>query len=210
MPNDLIMVYDTETSGLWDFKADWNAPHQPNLVQLGIKVYTLDRKVVFETGINVDTTSFPSWNGIHPEAEKTHGINEALLKQWGDSPTFAAKVLMKWAERSKLFVAHNEQFDYKIIQCFLHRAGFNPDFYSGAQKYCTMMTSTNLCKIPSPSGRGYKWPKLPEAYQHFFGKTFDNAHNALADVNPCADIFWHHIDIGHAKPYWLMEDPLGH
>lgn len=195
---DLIMVYDTETSGLWDFKAAWNANHQPNLVQLGLKVYTPERKVVFEAGINVDTTLFPSWNGIHPEAEKVHGITESLLKAYGDTPEYAADVFLKWASQSKLFIAHNEPFDYKIMQCFLSRVGYNPDFYNGGQKYCTMMSSTNICKIPNPKGYGNKWPKLDEAYPFFFnGKKFDNAHNALADVNPCAEIFWEHVDRGH-------------
>lgn len=202
----LIMVYDTETSGLWDFKAAWNAEHQPNLVQLGIKVYTPKREVVFETGINVNTTEFPSWNGIAPEAQNVHGISEELLRAYGDTPEYAAETFLKWANRCNLFVAHNEQFDYKIMQCFLQRAGYSPDFYAGANKYCTMMTSTNICKVPSPNGRGYKWPKLNEAYPHFFnGKQFDNAHNALADVNPCAEIFWVHIDRG----YFVLETSNG-
>ena len=27
--------YDTETTGKWDFNAAWNAPQQPDLIQLG-------------------------------------------------------------------------------------------------------------------------------------------------------------------------------
>lgn len=192
----LIMVYDTETSDKWDFKAGWNDPCQPNLVQLGIKVYTPKREVVFEAGINVNTTPFESWSGIAPEAQNVHGISEELLKEWGVLPEDAADVFTKWANRCSHFVAHNEEFDNKIMQCFLYRAGFNPDFCHGGTKYCTMKTSTNICKVPSPRG-GFKWPKLNEAYPYFFnGKQFDNAHNALADVNPCAEIFWEHVRRG--------------
>lgn len=52
------------------------------------------------------------------------------------------------------------------------------------RQICTMNESTDLCKIPGPYG--YKWPKLEELHKHLFGKTFDNAHDALADVRATA------------------------
>lgn len=36
---------------------------------------------------------------------------------------------------------------------------------------CPMKLSTHICKIPSPRGSGYKWPKVQEAWDFFFGKT---------------------------------------
>ena len=30
--------------------------------------------------------------------------------------------------------------------------------------------------------KGYKWPKLSEAYQYFFNEAFVDAHDALGDV----------------------------
>lgn len=195
---DLIMVYDTETTGVKDFKAAWNAEHQPNLLQLGYKVYDRKREVIFEIGHLVDTTGFKEWRGIEPGAQAVHGISEDSVKMYGSDPDKSMKAFNYWAEKSFLFVAHNEQFDNGIMQCFAYRAGWNPDVFQGKPKYCTMMTSTNICKIPSPNGRGgYKWPKLNEAYPFFFdGAQFKGAHNALADVNPTGEIFWEHIDRG--------------
>lgn len=36
----------------------------------------------------------------------------------------------------------------------------------------------------------HKTPNLGEAYRHFFGRDFDGAHNALADVSACRDIYF--------------------
>lgn len=53
-----------------------------------------------------------------------------------------------------------------------------------------MTSSTNLCKLPSPYGNGYKWPQLPELHNHLFNCSFGNAHNALYDVKACAKCFF--------------------
>lgn len=37
---------------------------------------------------------------------------------------------------------------------------------------------------------GYKNPNLQEAYKHFFGVEFEGAHDAMADVRACRDVFF--------------------
>jgi hypothetical protein len=51
-----------------------------------------------------------------------------------------------------------------------------------------MLSSTGICKIPKK--QGYKWPKLSEAYQHFFGEELKDAHDALVDVMACKRIYF--------------------
>ena len=55
-------------------------------------------------------------------------------------------------------------------------------------KYCTMKLSTDYCKLPGK--KGFKSPRLAELHQVLFGSGFDNAHNALADVEATARCFW--------------------
>ena len=51
-----------------------------------------------------------------------------------------------------------------------------------------MQSATDYCQLP---GRyGYKWPKLSELHQKLFDKDFDNAHNALADVEAMVKCFF--------------------
>lgn len=195
---ELVMVYDTETSDKWNFQAAWNASDQPFLVQLGYKVYEpRTREVIFEIGHLVDSTRLNGWKGINPEAQAVHGIDASLLPIYGIDPEKAIGGFTKWAERCRLFVAHNEDFDNKIMMCAAARAGYSPTVFDSGQKYCTMKSSTNICRIPHPKTGAPKWPKLSEAYPFFMdGQQFKGAHNALADVNACGDIFWAHVDRG--------------
>ena len=51
-----------------------------------------------------------------------------------------------------------------------------------------MKESTDYCKIP---GRyGYKWPNLAELHKKLFNADFEEAHNALVDVEITAKCFW--------------------
>lgn len=56
---------------------------------------------------------------------------------------------------------------------------------------CTMQSSTDFCAIPSNSYYGgYKWPKLEELYRKLFGRMFDDAHDALADVSATKECYF--------------------
>lgn len=195
---NLIMFYDTETTDVWDFKASYDAEHQPNLIQLGYKIYeSQSRTVVAEIGVLVNSAKFDTWRGISEGAQNVHKISEEIVRNWGYDPALVMNEFVEWADRCQTFVAHNEQFDNRIMQCFSKRAGFSPDVFGTKSKFCTMQFTTNICKIPSPKGKGFKWPKLDEAYRNLVDKNgFSDAHNALADVNACADIFWKLVDKG--------------
>ncbi len=45
-----------------------------------------------------------------------------------------------------------------------------------------MIQGTDILKIPSRKGSGYKWPKLEELHNFLFKEGFDGAHDALNDV----------------------------
>lgn len=200
---ELVMVFDTETSDkgrFWGADAlPYNHDDQPHLVQLGFKVYTKQRDILFEMGILVDSTQHHSWKGINPDAQNVHGISEDLLRIYGTDPEKVASHFQKWAEKCDTFVAHNKDFDIPIVQCFMYRSGYSPDVFSTGAAFCTMKYGTNICKVPNRNGRGgYKWPTLMEAYCALIdNRGFKNAHNALADVNPCADLFWNYVDQGY-------------
>ncbi len=77
--------------------------------------------------------------------------------------------------------AYNNAFDFD----FLKSRGFTfPKELS-----CPMLLSTDVCKIPSPRGRGYKWPKVQEAYDFFFpNNEYIEKHRGADDAFYEADI----------------------
>lgn len=196
--NKLAMIYDTETTDVTDFKASYDAPHQPCLIQLGYRVVDVGtRAVIFEVGHLVDSTGLPQWRGISEGAFNAHKISEEAVRTYGLNPDTTYKTFQRWVERCSLFVAHNDQFDTRIMQCHAKRVGYNPGVFEDRKKFCTMNFTTNICKIPQVNGRGNKWPKLIEAYCNLVdAKGFKDAHNALADVNACEEILWKLEDKG--------------
>ena len=58
--------------------------------------------------------------------------------------------------------AFNNVFDFGFLE--------NRGFVFPKKLPCPMKLSTDICKIPSPKGFGFKWPKVEEAHKHFFGE----------------------------------------
>ncbi len=55
-----------------------------------------------------------------------------------------------------------------------------------------MLVSTPICKCPNKNGRGgYKWPKVEEAYKHFFPESeYVELHRGADDAFHEADIVY--------------------
>ncbi len=62
-----------------------------------------------------------------------------------------------------------------------------------------MEVGKDFCEIPG-GYYGYKPPKLQELYQKLFGTTFDNAHDAMADVKATKKCFFELIRRGAIVP----------
>src|SRR5690606_32883003 len=89
--------------------------------------------------------------------------------------------------KSVNLVAHNISFDEKIVGAEFLRSGF-PNSIPSKNRICTMQSTTNFCAIQG--NYGYKWPKLNELHIKLFGYDFEDAHNAVADINATVKCFW--------------------
>lgn len=79
--------------------------------------------------------------------------------------------------------AFNNPFDFGFME---HRG-----FVFPKKLDCPMKLSTDICQIPSPRGSGYKWPKVQEAYDFFFGKTdYIEKHRGADDAYHEAEIVY--------------------
>lgn len=77
--------------------------------------------------------------------------------------------------------AFNNVFDFGFME--------DRGFVFPKKLACPMKLSTDICKIPS--SRGYKWPKVQEAWDFFFGKTdYIELHRGADDAFHEADIVY--------------------
>lgn len=179
---DGLLFYDTETTGKFDFNSPATADHQPRIVQLAALLTDAEGKTMasFQTLVSPD-----GWE-IETEAAAVHGISAELCVGYGSDIRGVLNTFGRMLLRAETIIGHNEDFDHCMM---LREFALLKLTFPQRQTFCTMHASTPHCKLPGRYG-DYKWPKLTEAYKHFFGKDFDGAHDAMADVLACRDIYF--------------------
>lgn len=190
----MIIFYDTETTGMYDFKASFDDPKQPNMVQLAARLDNDQRETVAELNIVVDPYGFV----IEAGAIAAHGITQAFATEHGVEPEKAVNQFLDLLDKADIAVGHNEPFDRRVISTAIHRYGNGREISNShtLKHFCTMRAATAICKLPAAYGRkGYKWPTLMESYQILIDTAgFDDAHDALADVNACRLLYYKLVD----------------
>lgn len=183
-----LLFFDCETTGT---PKNYNASYEdvdnwPRVISLAWTLSDLKGNVLDEqhhlikpNGWTMPTEEFWIKNGFSQEKSMELGVSiEDVLLSFFDAK-----------EQADILVAHNLNFDHRIVWAEFIRAGMKPR--SGMHKICTMQKSTQHCKIPQVNGRGgYKWPKLEELHTNLFNRGFEGAHDALADVKACKDCFF--------------------
>jgi len=203
-----ILYFDTETTGLPSTKAPLNDPSQPHITQLGfiLEVNGTDALMV-DTFIRPDET----WR-IHEDsgtvvgkiASELTGITAEMLYDMGIPIADALEMFIIAAENANLEVCHNTSFDNKLlaIQYARLRPDSQPrDVLCGKPSLCTMKAATPICKIPKKgvtktTGVNWKWPKLVEAMQFFYGEELEGAHSAIVDIKATRRVFHTLVNLG--------------
>jgi DNA polymerase-3 subunit epsilon len=188
------VFYDTETTGLPLFSEPSEDPRQPHIVQLAAVMVDLDTKQDLQC---VDLIVRPDGWAISPEMTAIHGITQEMAMDLGVSEKTAIEALLDLVG-TRLRVAHNESFDARIARIAAKRYLTDEiaDLWKAGEAECTARLSTKICNLPptekmkAANRNTPKTPNLQEAYTHFFGKPFENAHSALADVMACRDVYF--------------------
>jgi len=170
-------VIDVETTGLFNFSKPADAEGQPRMASMAI--IKLDENLD-----EVETQLFhvkPDGWTMPPEATKINGLTTEFLEAHGEPVSNALDAYVDAVEDGYVIAAYGVDYDLKILRGELRRAGL-PDMYEETRKWCLMRTCTDICQIPRASGKGWKFPKLIEACQHF-GIEQAEHHTALADAD---------------------------
>jgi len=81
--------------------------------------------------------------------------------------------------------AWNQEYDFQRLE-HPSRGFIIPNKY-----WDPMIVLTDLIKIPHPSGRGYKWPSVPEGWKYFNpNKRFVHQHRAIQDARDESTIIY--------------------
>lgn len=187
------LFFDTETTGLPLFKEPSEDPRQPHIVQLAALLVDLDTR---KTVASMDVIVRPNDWTIPEEVSKIHGITQEHALDVGIPEDIAVGMFMElWRGRPR--VAHNEQFDARILRIALLRCGdLDVDSWKAGQAECTAMLATPILKLPPTEKMlraGFnkcKTANLGEAYQFFFGEPLVGAHSALADAEACKRVYF--------------------
>lgn len=193
---NLVLVYDTETTGPPLFKEPSEHPDQPHIVQLAACLVDLDTRQEISS---MDVIIRPNGWTIPDEVAAIHGITTAHAEAVGIEEKTAVEMFMAlWSGPGRTRIAHNEQFDARILRIALKR--FNPcnpipDYWKEGKAECTATLSKPILNLPptekmKATGFKVKTPNLREAYRHFMGCDFEKAHSAMADVRACMAVFF--------------------
>ena len=133
---------------------------------------------------------------IPVDAARVHGITTEKATREGKPLREVIYSFLKDARGSKTIVGHNISFDQHIVGAELFRLGIT-DSISEVESICTMKVGTDFCKIPGYNG--YNWPKLQELYRKLFGTSFEDAHDAMADIKATKRCFFEMKRLGIVK-----------
>jgi DNA polymerase III epsilon subunit-like protein len=184
----MYLFFDTETTGL---PLDWNAPAEqfPRLVQLAYLLFDKDKTLYRSDNFIIKPEGFE----IPKSVSDLHGITTEIALNEGENLKEILNIFVEHLNNTKYIIGHNLSFDRKIIRGEFIRNSieYNSD---DKIKICTMNSSRKYCNIKGV--RGTKLPTLQELHIKLFGKSFEEAHNALADVNATSNCFWKMEELG--------------
>lgn len=167
-----ILIIDIETTGF--------LPQGGKIVEIGIVELCLntgDKKIIFDKVLNPGICSNEiekSWivtNGYMKTDDIMNGVSFESIKEE------LQEIINNYPEGVTAF---NRRFDCDFLESY--------GIKFPKKLPCPMLKSTNICKLPGRYG-SYKWPKVEEAYKHFFPDSkYIELHRGADDAFHEADI----------------------
>jgi len=190
----LILVYDCETTGLVR-GTDYTSPNMPFLAAITAILYDTDAHRIVAS---INSMVQPDGWTMPEEAGQVNGLTNEALQQLGIPAPVLLPACIALMFKADLRVAHNVDFDSKVIAAALWRhivkessdetAHETVKAWLALPSYCTMQESKSIVNALDKRGQ-VKYPKLTEAYKFFFDKELDRAHSANADAVATLEIY---------------------
>lgn len=196
----IILFFDTETTGIR------KNGFIPRIVQIGALLADEDGKTISELNILLQPEGF---SGVPPQAAAVHGFTSDHIKAFGVDRKNGLSTFFDLVENADILVAHNNEYDLDLLNIEIDYRKQQSDGVvakwqeqlASVEHFCTMLNTREILKLPLSAAQAsffkdtgndqqYKNPRLIEAYNHFFQKDFEGAHDAMADVRACRDVYF--------------------
>jgi len=192
--SEKFLFIDIETTGL---PKNWKGTYRdsnnwPRLVQLAWIIGDEKGNIISQRDYIIKPQNFL----IPDDASKIHKISTSKAMQEGTDIKIVLEQFNQAVIEVDYIVAHNLKFDINVVASELYRNDMGIILFE-RKKICTMESSVNYCKLNG--NYGYKYPKLEELYRKLFNATFNEVHNASADVRATFKCFYKLIDLNIIK-----------
>ena len=183
----MFLIFDTETTGLpkRDHAPISDIDNWPRVVQIAWQLHDVNGDLIEDFNLLIQPAGFE----IPYSAEKVHGISTEKARKNGVPLEEGLGWFNKSLVKSTFLIGHNVRFDINALGAEFIRRGIHTPFLE-KKEVCTMWLSTDHMKLPGGRGGKFKPPRLMELYDHLFEEKFQEAHNAAADVEATARIFF--------------------
>lgn len=194
----LGLIFDTETTGLWQKKHPNPHPEQPRLAQLAAILLDLESR---QEVMRLDVIIYRP-EGIPEAASNVHGTTTAISQAIGVNENAALDIFCDMLAAANVVAAHNIEYDVNVINnaARILSGDATLDVFEGKLKVCTMLATVPLAKMPNKYGHGgYGWPKLEEAVRKLLDREPTGAHTAIGDVIDARDLLFYVEDVRRAR-----------
>ena len=177
-----ILGFDTETTGLPNWKTPSGGDDQPHIVQLAAMRINEETQEVKQS---LDVIIKPDGWVIPEETIEVHGITQEYAMDVGVPEKTALEMFLAMHEGCSKRIAYNTTFDNRIIRIATKR--YSTDEVMDAWKAGKYECAMQMARKASPASKPHK---LEAAYKIFTGKKLVDAHNALADTQACMEVYF--------------------
>lgn len=137
------IAFDTETNGLFR-----KGSENPRMVALAWSVFSIERGSFKKRSFIVRADDF----NPNPSGFLKHGINKAQALREGIQAVLILEEFKRDVNsyQPKLLVAHNIEFDVRVLKSECGRIGFDLSQELGLPKFCTMRQTVSELQILNP------------------------------------------------------------
>ena len=200
----MYLIFDTETTGLpRNFRAPiTDTDNWPRVVQLAWQLHDESGKLMKHNAAIIKPNGFT----IPFDSEKVHGISTALANYVGRELDEVIAEFLYDLKQAKFIVGHNLKFDVNVMGCeFVRMEMDSPLENIPVLDTCTE-ESAALVQLTGGKGGRFKLPTLTELYGFLFKESFNEAHNATADVEATTRCFLELMRRAHYSSERLQTD----